>query len=121
MADHKDPKGFIVVTPTGIIEIPQDSRLSWLTMFYLMPRVLVEKWPPALRIPRRPFDALRSQECLNIIKQDMFAELVLDCLAVFQGQGLQRELQGNPRQPRAIRRVLSALAALVRHTPLLSP
>ena len=43
----KGPKGFIVVLPGGIIEIPQDSYLSWLTLFYLMPRVLVEKWPPA--------------------------------------------------------------------------
>lgn len=39
----KGPKGFIVVLPGGIIEIPQDSYLSWLTLFYLMPRVLVEK------------------------------------------------------------------------------
>lgn len=73
MASIKGPKGFIVVTPTGIIEIPQDSYLSWLTMFYLMPRVLVEKWPEALKIPRKPFEALRSQACLDIIKQDMFA------------------------------------------------
>ena len=79
MANPKGPKGFIVVTPTGIIEIPQDSYLSWLTMFYLMPRVLVEKWPEALKIPRKPFKALRSQACLDIIKQDMFAELVWDC------------------------------------------
>ena len=76
MANPKGPKGFIVVTPTGIIEIPQDSYLSWLTMFYLMPRVLVEKWPEALKIPRKPFEALRFQACLDIIKQDMFAELV---------------------------------------------
>lgn len=75
----KGPKGFIVVLPGGIIEIPQDSYLSWLTLFYLMPRVLVEKWPPALEIPRRPFEALRSQKCLDSIKQDKFAELVWDC------------------------------------------
>ena len=31
----KGPKGFIVVLPGSIIEIPQDSYLSWLTMFYL--------------------------------------------------------------------------------------
>ena len=79
MANPKGSKGFIVVTPTGIIEIPQDSYLSWLTMFYLMPRVLVEKWPEALKIPRKPFEALRAQACLDIIKQDMFAELVWDC------------------------------------------
>lgn len=37
----KGPKGFIVVLPGGIIEIPQDSYLSWLTLFYLLPRVFV--------------------------------------------------------------------------------
>ena len=47
MADRKGPKRFIVVTPTGIIEIPQDPYLSWLTMFYLMPRVECEEPSPA--------------------------------------------------------------------------
>ena len=124
MANPKGPKGFIVVTPTGIIEIPQDSYLSWLTMFYLMPRVLVEKWPEALKIPRKSFEALRSQACLDIIKQDMFAELVWDCWSwtawqFFQGQGLQRQLWRNSRQPGAVHRLLPALATLLRHTSLL--
>lgn len=65
--------------PGSVIETPQDSYLSWLTLFYLVPRELVEKWPPALEIPRRPFEVLRSQKCLDIIKQDKFAELVWDC------------------------------------------
>ena len=96
MANRKGPKGFIVVTPTGIIEIPQDSYLSWLTMFYLMPRVLVEKWPPALKIPRKPFKALRSQACLDIIKQDMFAELVWDCWSWTAWQAFQvKDSKGN--------------------------
>ena len=96
MANPKGPKGFIVVTPTGIIEIPQDSYLSWLTMFYLMPRVLVEKWPEALKIPRKPFEALRSQACLDIIKQDMFAELVWDCWSWTAWQAFQvKDSRGN--------------------------
>lgn len=96
MASIKGPKGFIVVTPTGIIEIPQDSYLSWLTMFYLMPRILVEKWPEALKIPRKPFEALRSQACLDIIKQDMFAELVWDCWSWTAWQFFQvKDSKGN--------------------------
>ena len=94
----KGPKGFIVVLPGGIIEIPQDSYLSWLTLFYLMPRVLVEKWPPALEIPRRPFEALRSQKCLDSIKQDKFAELVRDCWSWSAWQFFQvKDSRGNYR------------------------
>lgn len=37
------PSGFIVVLPQTIIEIPQDSNLSWLTLFYALPQELVEK------------------------------------------------------------------------------
>ena len=121
----KGPKGFIVVLPGGIIEIPQDSYLSWLTLFYLMPRVLVEKWPPALEIPRRPFETLRSQKCLDIIKQDKFAELVWDCWSWSAWQYFQvKDRRGNyrdPRQPRSVQRTLSALEALIYHTPVLSP
>ena len=64
MANLKGPKGFIAVTPTGTIEILQDSYLSWITMFYLMSRVLVEKWPEALKIPRKPFEALRKAKLI---------------------------------------------------------
>ena len=95
----KGPKGFIVVLPGDIIEIPQDSYLSWLTMFYLLPQVFVEKWPPALEIPRRPFEALRSQKCLDIIKQDKFAELVWDCWSWSAWQYFQvKDRRGNYRE-----------------------
>lgn len=95
----KGPKGFIVVLPGGIIEIPQDSYLSWLTLFYLLPRVFVEKWPPALEIPRRPFEALRSQKCLDSIKQDKFAELVWDCWSWSAWQFFQvKDSRGNYRE-----------------------
>ena len=33
MTQPKDPKGFLVVLPGEIIEIPQDSDKSWLTLF----------------------------------------------------------------------------------------
>jgi len=32
---RKGPKGFIVVLPGEIIEIPQDDDKSWLTLFML--------------------------------------------------------------------------------------
>ena len=33
MEKRKSPKGFIVVLPGEIIEIPQESDKSWLTLF----------------------------------------------------------------------------------------
>ena len=36
------PYSFIVVLPQTIIEIPQSSNLSWLTLFYALPKELVE-------------------------------------------------------------------------------
>ena len=31
---------FFAIVPDGIIEIPQGSNLSWLTLFYALPREL---------------------------------------------------------------------------------
>ena len=50
MDKRKSPKGFLVVLPGEIIEIPQDSDKSWLTLFYSLPKELVEKWKPALSL-----------------------------------------------------------------------
>ena len=44
MDKKKGPTGFIVVLPGEVIEIPQDSDKSWLTLFYSLPRELAEKW-----------------------------------------------------------------------------
>ena len=35
MDKQTGPKGFLVVLPGEIIEIPQDNDKSWLTLFYL--------------------------------------------------------------------------------------
>ena len=43
--------GFLVVLPGQIMEIPLDSNLSWLRMFYALPRELVEKRPEFLDLP----------------------------------------------------------------------
>lgn len=42
MDKQKGPTGFIVVLPGEVIEIPQDSDKSWLTLFYSLPRELAE-------------------------------------------------------------------------------
>ena len=38
MEKRKSPNAFIVVLPGEIIEIPQNSDKSWLTLFYSLPR-----------------------------------------------------------------------------------
>ena len=48
MDKQTGPKGFLVALPGEIIEIPQDSDKSWLTLLYSLPRELAEKWKPAL-------------------------------------------------------------------------
>mgnify|MGYP000046035832 FL=1 len=54
MDKQKGPTGFIVVLPGEVIEIPQDSDKSWLTLFYSLPRELAEKWKPAYDLPAAP-------------------------------------------------------------------
>lgn len=49
MDKKKGPTGFIVVLPGEVIEIPQDSDKSWLTLFYSLPRELAEKVEASLR------------------------------------------------------------------------
>ena len=54
MDKQAGPKGFLAVLPSKIIEIPQDSDKSWLTLFYSLPRELAEKWKPAYELSRCP-------------------------------------------------------------------
>ena len=79
MAQPKEPKGFLVVLPGEVIEIPQDSDKSWLTLFYSLPKELAEKWKPAFNLPRCPYEVLRTDKYDNIVCDDMFKLLVWDC------------------------------------------
>ena len=78
MEKWKSPNGFIVVLPGEIIEIPQDSDKSWLTLFYSLPRELAEKWKPAYDLPRCPYEVLRTDKYDHIVCDDMFKLLVWD-------------------------------------------
>ena len=77
----KGPKGFLVVLPGQIMEIPLDSNLSWLRMFYALPRELVEKRPEFLYMPRNIRRVLDSEQYRTLLKSDSFLELVWDCYA----------------------------------------
>jgi hypothetical protein len=73
--------GFLVVLPGQIMEIPLDSNLSWLRMFYALPRELVEKRPEFLDLPRNIRRVLSSEQYCRLLKSDSFLELVWDCYA----------------------------------------
>ncbi len=73
MEKQKSPKGFIVMLPEEIIEIPQDSDKSWLILFYSLPRELAERWKPAYELPHCPYEVLRTDKydhhvCMNLKK-----------------------------------------------------
>ena len=70
---RKGPKGFLVMLPGEIIEIPQDDDKSWLTLFYALPKELVEKFPAALEIPRCPYEVLRTDKYDHIVKNDIMS------------------------------------------------
>ena len=81
MDKQTGPKGFLVVLPGEIIEIPQDSDKSWLTLFYSLLRELAEKWKPAYELPRCPYEVLRTDKYDRVVCDDMFKLLVWDCYA----------------------------------------
>ena len=103
MDKQTGPKGFLVVLPSEIIEIPQDSDKSWLTLFYSLPRELAEKWKPAYELPRCPYEVLRTDKYDHIVCDDMFKLLVWDCYAwqffqVKDRKGNYRDIPGNWNQ-----------------------
>lgn len=50
-------------------------------MFYHLPKVLVEKRPECLEIPRKIREVVYCQKWRDLIESDAFLELVLDCYA----------------------------------------
>jgi len=80
MANH-GTTDFIVILPKSIIRIPQDHNFSWLTLFYALPKELVEKRPAYLNLPRNIHQIFESSEYTQMIQTDAFLELVWDCFA----------------------------------------
>ena len=75
------PFGFLVVLPDQMLLIPVDSHFSWLTMFYMLPKELVEKRPEYLNIPRNIRDIADNEENMKLIQNDSFTEFVWSCYA----------------------------------------
>ena len=70
--------GLIVVLPHHIEVISYSSNLSWLTLFYALPRELVEKRPAYINLPRNINALLASDEAKALVENDLFLELVWD-------------------------------------------
>ena len=72
---------FLVFLPGQVMEIPLNSNLSWLRMFYALPRELVAKRPEYLELPRNIRRLLNDERARELVKSDRFLELVWDCYA----------------------------------------
>ena len=57
--EKSNPYSFFFVLADGVMEIPQDSNLSWITLFYALPKELVEKRPAYLELPAAVPDGQR--------------------------------------------------------------
>ena len=101
--EKSNPYSFYVVLADGIMEIPQDSNLSWITLFYALPKELVEKHPAYLELPRNIHQLLHSEEHRRLIESEAFLELVWDCYAWSAWQffqvpgkgGVKHDISGN--------------------------
>ena len=101
--EKSNPYSFYVVLADGIMEIPQESNLSWITLFYALPKELVEKRPAYLELPRNIHQLLHSEEQRKLIESEAFLELVWDCYAWSAWQffqvpgkgGVKHDIPGN--------------------------
>ena len=101
MDKQTGPNDFLVVLPGEIIEIPQDSDKSWLTLFYSLPRELAEKWKPAYDLPRSPYEVLRTDKYDHIVCDDTVLQTLLEQLGI------------TPEIPNAIAHLKSFIAYLL--------
>ncbi len=82
------PSDFVVILPSSIITIPQDSYFGYLPLFYALPKELVEKCPVYLNLPRNILTLIADDQSHDMLN-DSFLELVLDCYAWSIWQFLQ--------------------------------
>ncbi len=85
---NQDLSDLFIIREDGFIKIPQDSYLSWLSLFYALPKELVEKRPAYLELPRNIKRLLREERYREMLN-DSFLELVWDCYAWSIWQFLQ--------------------------------
>ena len=80
--EHFDQNGYLLLNgPEDTLWIPRSSNKSWLTLFYALPKELVQKQREYLSLPRCPYDVLRTDRYDELINDDLFLQLVWDCYA----------------------------------------
>ena len=95
----RSSNNFIVLLPQTIIEIPMDSHFSWLTLFYILPKELVEKRKAYLNLPRNVHQLLADDAAMTLLQQDAFLELVWDCCAWTAWQAFQVPYKDETHRP----------------------
>ncbi len=76
------PSGFIMIGPKGEgMVIPFSDNKSWLTLFYLLPREILDKRKEYYAVPRCPYEVIRTDKYDELIGDDLFLELVWDSYA----------------------------------------
>ena len=86
--------GLIVVLPHHIEVIPYSSNLLWLTLFYALPRELVEKRPAYLSLPRN-INSLndRDQQILKLQMQGKTMEEIAPQVGYSAAGSVHKRLQ----------------------------
>ena len=98
----KSPQRFVVELPGEIVEIAQDDDISWLTLFYALPKELAEKYPDSLKSPRCPYEVLYEGSYGAVAKSDMLNAglglLFLGGMAILRGERPQGQLPGDSQK-----------------------
>ena len=87
--DKRESSDFLVIRENGYIRIPKDSYLTWLPLFYALPKELVGKRAAYLDLPRNINVLLCEERYRDMVNCDSFLELVWDCYAWAIWQFLQ--------------------------------
>lgn len=76
------PTGFLMFGPNGDgVHLEFSDNRSWLTLFYQLPREILDKRKEYYQIPRCPYDVLRADDHKDLIDDDRFLELIWDSYA----------------------------------------
>ena len=74
--------GFIMIGPNGDgLLIEQSDNKSFLTLFYQLPKEILDKRSEYYQIPRCPYEVLRTDKYDELINQDRFLETIWDSYA----------------------------------------
>ena len=91
----------------GYIRISPTSNFRLLPLFYALPKHLVRQRAAYLELPRNTKKLLASQKYIDMVRDDAFLELVMDCYAwaiwqFYKCQGRRESTRASPAVGRII-------------------